>query len=167
MPEKFVSYWDEEQRKLLRDGKINEYRRILKAENLPRLIQGGILKVKNILPTDLLIKAGYRERDNGGFTKVIDSTYRYHAYILDIFRIEIHTDKVKFKDGKWFHIASTYLVKEEKKRLRKFIPLIGADEAVKRKRYKTEVLPRDKMLEALAKIKAENEAIQAGISSQS
>lgn len=123
------------------------------------LITPGILVVKDISPKDLLTKGGYK-RINKGYVRNFEKIYRYHAYILDENRIEIHTDKIKLvgKHGV-VHIPSVYKVKEEKKRLKKFfskiIPQKSSPKTVTKMQFEEgekKILTTKEMQEALKKL---------------
>lgn len=105
-------------------------------------------------PEVLLFQAGYTRLLNGSFVRQFDDTHRFHAYIVDERKIEIHTDLSKSyinkrtKHGYTYHIASTYYCKEERKRIIKFIPP-PEPKLSKKGGFNDEILPRERMLEAL------------------
>lgn len=123
------------------------------------LITPSVLVVSRITPQELLIKGGYK-RINKGYIKKFEKVYRYHAYILDGNRVEIHTDKTKLVGNHGIvHVPSVYKVKEEKKRLKQLFPPI-CPPLVKQSSIKMDLskikkksLTQSEMKEALAKLK--------------
>ncbi len=91
-------------------------------------ITGGQIKLRNFPFKELMKKAGYGKLPNGSYVKYFRNSerekYRYHIYFLEEEIVDIHTDKLKKRNGKSFHIASRYLVKEEKRRLKTFLPSV-------------------------------------------
>lgn len=85
--------------------------------------------VKGMAHEPLLISAGYRNKGEKGWTFKLDKTHRYHIYYTGknkhgYDQLELHTDLIKKNpiDGKFYHVASTYLGKEERKRLKRLMP---------------------------------------------
>lgn len=114
----------------------------------------------DISPEFILKEGGYNKMPfDKGWVRKIDKTYRYHAFITPENKIEIHTDKNKKRlDGSKFHIASTYLVREEKHRLKQIlIPLLPEPPISRKTLKKQQTLPHELQVVAFAKLKEENE----------
>lgn len=89
------------------------------------------------LPNDTYIKY---------FTNEEGEKYRYHCMQTDKDTAEMHTDKLKERGQRRFHLASNYLVKQELRRLRRF--LTAKIKPVKKSR--NIFLPREERLKALS-----------------
>ncbi len=124
-------------------------------------VDGPKIKTGGFNPEVLLYQGDYMRLPNSSFIRQFDKTHRFHAYILGDGIIELHTDLFKpHFNGITYHVASTYKCKPEKKRLLAILaehhtPVSTrserklAREERKRLGFRDEVLPRDKMQDAL------------------
>ena len=103
-------------------------------------------------PLELLVKADYIMLPTGGFFKMIDETHRYHAYIVDENKIELHTDLIKKHpvSGHSYHVSTTYLALPEKRRLRLIDPV---PISVSKKKKWVDPTPPDVKRKALDELK--------------
>ena len=160
MPKDFVSLWDVEQAQKAKEYKRPSLelrmKRVGRDYAIPEKFIGNGWKNKWNIPADEVLRlGGYRRNGNFGWTKnwdVLNSPYRFHAYIWPDNEIHIHTDKVRDPGQK--HIASVFGVGAEIKRLKGLIK--PSPPAPKPKIV--EVLPRAEYLVALDRLKKENEA---------
>ncbi len=131
----------------LQREKMKEKRqKILEKKNRKKGIR---FLVKGIQPVDLLILGKYRRQNNGSYIKKIDNVHRYHAYVVSIDEIEIHTDVVKTSDKGVWHVATELLVPIEIKRLKKFMPVVVRMKS----KYPTQTLRHDLMKKAISRLK--------------
>ncbi len=149
-----VSLWDFEQKQKYREERI-------KKTGIPFKKKGLTLTVlPPMTPEQVLLKSGYRKYPRG-YVKQIDTTHRLHAYIFEPDHIELHCDLIKRnKDGKIYHVATTFQCGAEKKRLQKFSPkpiMIPKETKKQRKarlrHFKDEYLSRDKYLKAMEELR--------------
>lgn len=149
--------WKEEQKQARKSKRDNLYKRILGTNKLPRIVQGVIVRTNETEPAIILKMGGYTVRPNKSWVRKFDPEYRYHAYIIDRETIEIHTDRIKKKYGKTFHIASTHLAKEERQRLKSFVapptPKQLSAKKLRNRSYKKDVFTGEKLRQALAALK--------------
>ena len=151
--------WEKEQMENKQKENLLFKQRLLGRENVPAKMVGVILKTQGVPPEKILWKGCYIKLENNSWIKKFDVKYRYHAYILPDNNIQIHTD---FKKRNGNHVASCYLGREEKKRLREFIvrekiehPSKKQIDRVGRKFYKKNILSKELLLKALREIKNE------------
>lgn len=148
-PEKKIHY------RTLYSEEEKQQKRIEREERKAKLKgnRGLKLKVEGLSTEDLLLKAGYNIRLNGSYIRFFDGTpmntipcYRYHAYVISLDTISIHTDYiVKRADGITYHVASEYMVPKEIARLKVFLPM--------KRRKKDIVLDSKTMKKALEELK--------------
>lgn len=97
------------------------------------------------LPNDTYIK--YFQNEEG-------EKYRYHCIEVEKGIAELHTDKLKESKKYKYHLASTYMAKRERMRLRKFIePPANLPKKKSRKSYNV-FLPKEERLKALESLSA-------------
>lgn len=144
---------EEQQRKKL---ERQEYlKKLIGVKKVPRIISGIVVNCINTAPEELLKKGGYSLLPNKSWERKFGGVYRYHAYIhqREKCQIEIHTDKYKIRDGKKFHIASTFKCRIERKRLKGLVPSKNSIKKELKRNYKKEIFTGEKLREALARMK--------------
>jgi len=110
-------------------------------------ISGKQITVRGMTPEELLLKGGYILWPRG-YVKALDKTHRYHAHIIAENKIELHTDLFKPHTNKHiYHVASTYLCAEEKRRLTAFMPPLPV-------KPKPPKLTREQYLQAMELLKS-------------
>ncbi len=120
-------------------------------------VQGKKIVAIGITNEQLLVRAGYSLMPDGGFTRRYDETYRFHCYVVrdgeHKGKIEIHTDKNKVSiEGRRFHIASRFMTKDERDRIKSFLP--RPPQKPPKPRH---MLPHADYLKAMAELKRERE----------
>ncbi len=115
-----TNLWEQEQQYKMQKQKKLELQERFKGRKIPKRIVKGVL-IKSSAPGELLVQSGYKETANG-YVRILDSEYRYHAFVLSSGVIEIHTDRTqKDKKGKTYHKAVTDKLTEERKRIKSFL----------------------------------------------
>lgn len=108
-------------------------------------VSGKKIKVIGMSADELLLKGGYKKHIRG-YTRPLDNTHRYHAFVLPENKIEIHTDLFKPTEKHTYHVASTHQTAEERKRLKNLLPPTPVKVWYKSK------LTREEYLQAMASL---------------
>lgn len=111
------------------------------------------IKVEGITIKELMRLAGYAQHTKGyGYIRYFEEfdgidieKYRFHIYEKSDYLLEIHTDKLKKKGNKKFHIASTFTTAPEKARIKKLMP----QKLKEARKFKNESLTREQYLKAM------------------
>lgn len=111
--------WEAEQIEKKRRKKFAALEQRFGKGKVPKHVVAGVkIKVDDV---EIFMKLGGYQKISKGWSRGFEDIYRYHAVLLLDGLLEIHTDKYKKdKNGRTYHFASQYKIKEERKRLKKF-----------------------------------------------